>query len=913
MATKQDKYIQDLIESIKNKNKPDIESVAKYDPAKQAAGLETRLEASGIKPDKLDKRNFIEKALNLTPNQNALFDVFEIINRPQQMLFQGIKAAQEDEDVFKAVRKGFGGVGDDVRFKEILHNMDVEDSGKDFGADDVLGFAGDVFADPIDLALVVATPFTGGASGAALAAKKGVQAADTTLTGLKATKTALEAAQIANKVDNAADIARVTSQIEKVTNTRQLWQNLDDAANNLSKVKELAKKGDATGYADAFDAYKKAIQPLKKRMTPLEYVFKQTKGGLNKSINLLDDGITGVLGKLDAHVSKVQQAKIDNILADTTKIPDVKLRQETAQKLIDEFGKVGSKGQWYKDFKTSVGSIFDAAKAIPKGLWEKSKEITGSKNVVLQRLVKIQEQNVKDIAKLATDTGMNPDEIATAFMKAYEMQRYVPEAKLGTLFDASYINYNPMNVENFDKFKKYIIENMTEEGLPKYSDDVIEGLFTKTKLTSGVEVYLPKQGFGDKKFLEDMLDDVNKFMKKQAKYNEKLGAKITKATDDLANYRKQYDDAVKFVQDNKINFKQVENRYVPIIDDATLDELNKLGLGLKKGQDGTVNFATAIKRIDNRVKNIDKQLDTLGKQGFNYNDLKKEKEALTNLKDRAARGKSFLIDDAEQVKLNKVVSDTWGTEDATADVIRRRVDGGGITVINGKAIDANKGYQVAFDKTQEIPVDTVEDVVNYVTKNKIESYGVWKNGDKYIIDPTSRYVDDANVAGIVGMFGDQDRVMSWKHLADEDYAKAFLSPDEFYKTFGKNKPTVKVNKTLMSVDDAKKALNSLKDKMKKAQNDLIKRNDDLVKGAKNTNINMVKRQQDLVNLANSAKKLDFENPIKASRYYGDMDVQQVDEFLKDPAKKAAYDKWQKQMNYMYEDIKIGRASCRERV
>ena len=67
----------------------------------------------------------------------------------------------------------------------------MEDSEKSFGLDDVLGFTGDVLADPIDLALVVAAPFTGGASGAVLGAKKAIQAADTAADTLKGIDAAL--------------------------------------------------------------------------------------------------------------------------------------------------------------------------------------------------------------------------------------------------------------------------------------------------------------------------------------------------------------------------------------------------------------------------------------------------------------------------------------------------------------------------------------------------------------------------------------------------------------------------------------------------------------------------------------------------------------------------------------------------
>src|SRR5690554_5331605 len=114
-----------------------------YDPSKQVEGLKKRLEGSGIDSKKVtDKRNFIEKALNLTPDQNFLFDIFEILERPQRTLFGAIDAAQQGKDIGKGALAGLTGK-DEVRFNQILHNAGMEDSKEKFGVDDVLGFAGE--------------------------------------------------------------------------------------------------------------------------------------------------------------------------------------------------------------------------------------------------------------------------------------------------------------------------------------------------------------------------------------------------------------------------------------------------------------------------------------------------------------------------------------------------------------------------------------------------------------------------------------------------------------------------------------------------------------------------------------------------------------------------------------------------
>ena len=66
---------------------------------KQIDNLSTRMEASGVNTSKAkDSRNAVEKFLGLPENQNVVFDIFELLNRPQQALFGAINAAQKGED-----------------------------------------------------------------------------------------------------------------------------------------------------------------------------------------------------------------------------------------------------------------------------------------------------------------------------------------------------------------------------------------------------------------------------------------------------------------------------------------------------------------------------------------------------------------------------------------------------------------------------------------------------------------------------------------------------------------------------------------------------------------------------------------------------------------------------------------------
>jgi len=110
-----------------------------------------RLEAGGVDVNKAtDDRNIIEKALNLKQDQNILFDLFELLNRPQQAVFNAWKAGQEGGDTLGAAWKGLSGQNE-VKFKEILKNYGMEEDPNKFDLTDVAGFAGDVLLDPMNL------------------------------------------------------------------------------------------------------------------------------------------------------------------------------------------------------------------------------------------------------------------------------------------------------------------------------------------------------------------------------------------------------------------------------------------------------------------------------------------------------------------------------------------------------------------------------------------------------------------------------------------------------------------------------------------------------------------------------------------------------------------------------------------
>jgi hypothetical protein len=127
----------------------------------QVANLEKRFQnenipLTGIKD--VDQRNLIEKALNLAPDQNLLMDVFEVMDRPRQVVSNILSSlgASDKRNVLEAAWDGLAGK-EKISTKEALQNLTGDkklleaDTGNDI-ADNVINavvdIGLDIFTDP---------------------------------------------------------------------------------------------------------------------------------------------------------------------------------------------------------------------------------------------------------------------------------------------------------------------------------------------------------------------------------------------------------------------------------------------------------------------------------------------------------------------------------------------------------------------------------------------------------------------------------------------------------------------------------------------------------------------------------------------------------------------------------------------
>ena len=311
----------------------------KQDLEQTVSNYQTRLSASGVDTD---TRNPLEKLLNLPEDQNFLFDIAEIIGRPQQALFGAIDAAQKGKDAGEAAWKGLTGEKK-TSGGQLLRNAGIGDDSKGsakltdtstWGVDDVLGLALDIFADPVDLALI---PVTGGTSAIA---KAGVKSADTATDTIKAIKQPLKLAKTAEEVSDIADAAKTVNYVSKI-----------------GEADDLARA--VTGLANV-----SLNNPYITRESLLNLVGRGVKKGAKTTTKGVDKAITWGLGKVDnAYLNSIAKQAAQQGIEIT----------EDALKSADINSLVNS----YQALKNSIGNVFNYKNALPGNLINEARKAQG--------------------------------------------------------------------------------------------------------------------------------------------------------------------------------------------------------------------------------------------------------------------------------------------------------------------------------------------------------------------------------------------------------------------------------------------------------------------------------------------------------------------------------------------------------
>lgn len=213
----------------------------------QITNYKTRTEAIGA--DGVDTRNPLEKLLNLPEDQNFLFDIGEILDRPFNAIKGGIQEAQEGGSFLEGLGQGISGE-QQYYAGDILRNAGVSDevlftnplNGEDVSLADILGLGADIFADPTTYLSAGVGAAAKGAKIANTASKlakatKAVDTASDTLTTLQKTVGNLDNLSDAERALNSIQLNRATNALADAQRTKAFAQDAADFAKNMATPK----------------------------------------------------------------------------------------------------------------------------------------------------------------------------------------------------------------------------------------------------------------------------------------------------------------------------------------------------------------------------------------------------------------------------------------------------------------------------------------------------------------------------------------------------------------------------------------------------------------------------------------------------------------------------------------------------
>lgn len=329
----------------------------------QVKNYKSRLKNIGVDPEKaIDTRNPLEKALNLKKDQNVLFDIFEVLSRPQQALFGAIDNAINNKDVGKGALEGLTGKKETSGGK-ILRDLGMEGTGKgniftkegrkNLSLSDFLGLGLDIVADPLDY---ITAPV----------------------------KVASTAGKAVKAADNVSDVLSKGTKLVKSADT------LGDTARGIAKASStlntLGDVGKTTNVA----------------WKPISSILVEKAGkGIKKGVGLSDKAIEKVLGVSDAR--NLRKAE--------------KYAERTGRTLEDAAKSLGvstSKLDIYKGIKNQLKNTVDSSKNIG-GLVGKAREAENVADLnrrTGERVYNELTKSAREIAEnTAAKTGENADDV----------------------------------------------------------------------------------------------------------------------------------------------------------------------------------------------------------------------------------------------------------------------------------------------------------------------------------------------------------------------------------------------------------------------------------------------------------------------------------------------------------------------
>lgn len=577
MATVSERIQRNISRATGVKRSSRSSRASKFDINKQNANYRTRLASSGINPDDVtDKRNFLEKALNLEKDQNVLFDIFELIGRPQQALFGGIESMQEGGSFGEGAKEGITGERK-TQFKNILTNAGMDDTEGQLDLADVLGFAGDVFLDPVDLALI---PVTMGGSAAVKAGSSGLKAGTK---ALKAADTVSDVARTAKAVDKTSDALRGVKAASNISDTLRTGAKLADTSNQITRA---------------------AVQGTTKFISPAEGLFRLAGKGAKGTAKLADKGLEKVLGKIDAK----QLRNVERVAS------------ETGQTAADILRQVGGKSDLlgdYRALKKGISNTIDSSKMVG-GLVGKTRRSANNvelADAISRAKVKDLNEGTRKVAEnIAQKTGRNADDVMKEISR--DLTRYL-EFQQDTSIDGSKFLKNLSGKSNKFTGTEDSVKAL-ESVLNKYDNikfkvaDDGKSLVINTKKSKNL------QAFKDNPDVQKLFSNLNLnkdlgYSEKQLKELKEIGKRFGKGGDleELYKANKNTYNEISdiYKQYTGIDFSDMTKRegYLKRAPGEITQEAEKAGQGFARGSVDTRTFSGRKHTAPAEVENVRRQ------------------------------------------------------------------------------------------------------------------------------------------------------------------------------------------------------------------------------------------------------------------------------------------------------------------
>lgn len=419
----------DRVKKLRGSSSTSTSKTSQEKMQQQISNYKTRLDAAG---QEKDTRNPLEKMLGLPEDQNVLFDVLEIMNRPQQALFTGINEAIQGGDFLEGAKSGLTGE-EKTSGGDIMRSLGVSDDsvlnlfGKDVSLADILGFGLDIKGDPMNWALFTKTGKL--AKGASEAANLADTAGDV---AYKASASELLGSGLKNVTKKAA--GKVDDWIERglkgldESNLNKIRQAADAAGQSIDGIKLASKLDDYQAIKKSvrnFFDYSKAlpdnliskIQGKDNRIRFAEdYAGKFIKNRQEETEAFLNKAIDS--GKVVLSDDNTYEQAFKNLSADIQDLIEYNQpRTKTATELLKgavNYGNDTIKGsaETIAQLNTYLDDVADITKSLSKDGTELTLSLTDKNKTAIRNLLK-NEDNLKALDNMNIDRilGYTDDQV----------------------------------------------------------------------------------------------------------------------------------------------------------------------------------------------------------------------------------------------------------------------------------------------------------------------------------------------------------------------------------------------------------------------------------------------------------------------------------------------------------------------